>query len=237
MWDNVLYVGSGQSAVLINELDLSSYTIVCVNNAWRLFSNKRFYSWVRTNDFPADKYPPEKNFDLEISAKEYDKSSVAANEFFDWRATSPTLHAGYTVFFQGAYWILMNLRPKKISLLGFDHDYNYEKMKFWKSRGMPGLNVRKKDPPLNYDRFQPDFFYGHRAPDPLRLPEEYLINKFDLLEKSAKMVGVELVNLSPVESHLNKIKKEPVCNIEFLWNKVGKRVETATTYNVGVERI
>ena len=36
-----------------------------------------------------------------------------------------------TIFFCGLYWIFDELKPEKVSLLGFDHDYNPDKVKKW----------------------------------------------------------------------------------------------------------
>ena len=53
-----------------------------------------------------------------------------------------------------------------------------------------------------------DFFYGHGTPDPIRLGERQLVSKFQQAIDICERLNVELVNLSPVESRINIIKKE-----------------------------
>ena len=82
---------------------------------------------------------------------------------------------GYTIFFLGLYWIIDFLEPDKISLLGFDHDYNPSKVKKW--------NENKRPTPQNYitktqdqtikewsesffEGMRPDSFYGQGTPGP-----------------------------------------------------------------------
>jgi hypothetical protein len=48
-----------------------------------------------------------------------------------------------------------------------------------------------------------DFFYGHGTPDPLRLGEKHLLEKFEIAKNSAKILGVEIVNCSGVSSAIN----------------------------------
>lgn len=204
---NVLYVGSGKSALMAKNLDLSKYTVVAVNNAWRIFEDSKIDYWIHPNDFPSDKFPTKKNFDKEIIHKDYERTSNLANEYFRWNAVQPMHHCGYTIFFQGIYWIMFNLKPEKIYLLGFDHDYNMKKVEFWKENGMPGLDVNKIETNLDFSNFESDFFYGHGNPDPLRLGKSELVSKFDLLKKNAKLLNIKLYNLSTVKSEINNIEK------------------------------
>lgn len=204
---NVLYVGSGKSALMAKNLDLSKYTVVAVNNAWRIFEDLKIDYWIHPNDFPADKFPNKKIFGKEIIHKDYEHTSNLANEYFKWNAVQPMHYCGYTIFFQGIYWIMFNLKPKKIYLLGFDHDYNMKKVEFWKENGMPGLDVKKKEPNLDFSNFESDFFYGHGNPDPLRFEKSHLASKFDLLKKNANLLNIKLFNLSSVTSEINTIEK------------------------------
>lgn len=204
---NVLYVGSGKSALMAKNLDLSKYTVVAVNNAWRIFENSKIDYWIHPNDFPSDKFPTKKIFGKEIIHNDYEYTSNLANEHFKWNAIQPMHYCGYTIFFQGIYWIMFNLKPEKIYLLGFDHDYNVKKVEFWKEKGMPGLDVKKKEANLDFSNFESDFFYGHGNPDPLRFEKSHLISKFDLLKKNAKLLNIKLFNLSSAKSEINTIEK------------------------------
>jgi len=218
---NILFIGSGNSATLVNKLNLDEYTICCVNNAWRLFENSPdiLEYWIHSGDFPKESYPEIKCFSNEISHKEYVTGSSAARAILGWKVDSPEFLIGYTIFFQGIYWIMMELKPEKISLLGFDHDYNPEKVEKWLQNDNPNpQNYYHKDHTLSikhwasmfFENMESDCFYGWGTPDPIRFGEAYLLGKFALLEKSCETLGIQLVNLSPVESHLNPIRKEAI---------------------------
>ena len=60
--ENYLYIGSGNSALNIKDKDLSNFTIVCANNAWRLFDKSFFDIWIHSGDFPKYNFPKEKNY-------------------------------------------------------------------------------------------------------------------------------------------------------------------------------
>lgn len=217
---NVLYVGSGNSAKLIDKLYLSKYKVVCVNNAWRLFQDRRFDVWIHSGDFPKENCPKVKMYDKEISAKEYALSTANIAKKLNMVCKSPQHHTGYTIFFQGAYWIMSELKPDKISLLGFDHDYNQNKVDKWNNHKRPNIQNKFGDKPKNqsitdwsnlfYDGMGIDFFYGHGSPDPMRLGVEHLIDKFNLLKENAKKLNISIVNLSPVTSPINTIPKESI---------------------------
>ena len=214
---NVLYVGSGNSAHLVNVIDLNKYTICCVNNAWRLFEDKSIHAWIHSGDFPKEQFPTKKNWNKEVNYTEYSKSSKLAKQYFKWDVKSPAHHLGYTIFFLGLYWIMMTLRPNKISLLGFDHDYNPNKLKKWKDAGRPNIQNRhqnKSEKTIKqwgekfFKGYQPDSFYGvHSTPDPMRLKLDTLTSKFKFAEKNAIKLGIDLGNLSPVVSDINTLKK------------------------------
>jgi hypothetical protein len=214
---NILYIGSGNSANLYKNLDLSKYTVVCANNAWRLFSDSSFDYWIHSGDFPREWHPPNKNYIHEISYNEYKNSSVNICNRFEIKTTSAQHYIGYTIFFQGLYYIMDTLSPTKISLLGFDHDYNEEKVKKWEINGKPTPhNKFLKDSSQSiaewansfFEGMQSDSFYGHGTPDPLRLSKKHLVEKFNIAIDIAIRLNIELVNLSPVESDINIIKKE-----------------------------
>jgi hypothetical protein len=52
---------------------------------------------------------------------------VFIRDFKETNQLSPAHHIGYTIFFLGLYWIMLELQPTDIYLLGFDHDYNPKK--------------------------------------------------------------------------------------------------------------
>ena len=215
---DVIYIGSGKSAELIKEIDHTKYTIVCANNAWRLFENKQpFDYWLHSGDFPHENHPPTKNFKYEISHLEYESaiSDFVAN-VLKMEISYSHHYVGYTIFFQGLYWIFHHLKPRAIYLLGFDHDYNKEKTKKWFENKQPNpqnnflkceSETIKQWSENFFKGFEPDFFYGHGTPDPLRLGENELRCKFKQAEEIAKKLGIDVFNASPVFSAINTFPK------------------------------
>ena len=92
---NILYVGSGRSAQLVKRIDLSKYKVACVNNAWRLF--EKFDIWIHSGDFPSENRPKTKNFEIEVSHREYNKAAQEMAEKLGAATRSPSHYLGYTV--------------------------------------------------------------------------------------------------------------------------------------------
>lgn len=219
MKNPILYIGSGKSATLIHKLNLSKYYIVCANNAWRLFENSRFDVWLHPADFPRETRPKVKMYDIEISYAQYSKSADNIINKLNISCRSPQHYLGYTTFFNGLYWIMDEYPNCEINLLGFDHDYNIDKLKKWNEnqRPTPQNNYLKpKDQSIEewsasfFKDMEIDSFYGHGTPDPMRLGEKHLIEKFNLAIKHAKQLNIELYNLSPVLSKINTIPKKSI---------------------------
>jgi len=217
---NVIYCGSGNSSKLIDQVDQKNFIICGANNAWRLF--KEFDFWIHSGDFPPESQPEKKNFKTEISFQEYGKTSERICQLLNIETKSPEHYLGYTIFFQGLHWIISELKPKRIGLLGFDHDYNPEKVKKWKEGGQPAphnyFHSLKGDESIQerldifFDGMDEDSFYGHGTPDPLRLGDDHLMVKFEQLIINSKKLGVEIVNLSPVTGGINPMPKESIIN-------------------------
>ena len=200
-------------------MDLSRYTVCCVNNAWKLFDNYTFEHWIHSGDFPYENRPKRQdiNFHNEVTYHHYKISSEEIVKQLGVECHSPQHYLGYTIFFLGLYWIIHTLKPEKISLLGFDHDYNSMKVKKWNDNGRPNpQNNFQREPEQSIKDWsnnfflgmESDFFYGHGTPDPIRLGESHLISKFQQAIDICERLNVELVNLSPIESKINIIKKE-----------------------------
>jgi hypothetical protein len=214
----VLYVGSGKSALEASNSNFDDHFIVCVNNAWKIFQGKRKIDvWLHTGDFPRENYASPNEFNLEISYKDYQKTSKEAADILQWKTKSPERYAGYTAFFQGLYWIFFALKPEKIGLLGFDHDYNPAKSEKWILSGKPNIQNQfnnKSEKTIAewsanfFKDYEPDFFYGHGTPDPLRLGDDHLLEKMNLAIISAKKLQISLVNYSNIYSTLNPIQKD-----------------------------
>jgi hypothetical protein len=214
---NVLYLGSGNSAKLIDKLNLDNYFIVGVNNTWRLFKDSRFDIWIHSGDFPVENRPKLKNYDAEISYNEYSKSASSIVEKLGIKCNSPQHYLGYTIFFMGLYWIMNDLQPSKISLLGFDHDYNPDKVDKWNNHNRPnpqnsylkprGQSIKDWSNDFFKD-MKHDSFYGHGTPDPIRLGMQHLIQKMRQAVEYSDFFGIEILNLSPVCSEFNNCMKK-----------------------------
>ena len=205
---DVLYIGSGNSALKAAEINKDGLIVCAVNNAWRILDNVDY--WIHSGDFPRENYPEHKNYKNRISHGEYAPAIHRLNETLQWNAPSPEHYVGYTIFFQGLYWIMSELKPKNIYTLGFDHDYNKEKLKRWFELGKPsphnkynGLIIQEE-----FEGFKNDSFYGVSTPDPMRLGQSHIEEKFELAERYAEKLGVTLWNLSSSKNGINSFNKK-----------------------------
>lgn len=208
----ILYIGSGMSATQALNPKYDDCIKIAANNAWRLFENSKFDVWIHSGDFPNERCPIIKNYESEVCYKDYTAAINKAKDVLKWECKSPQHYSGYTIFFNGLYYILMEMKPDKIGLLGFDHDYNPEKIEKWNNDNRPNIQNhfnKKKERTIEewsqnyFKNMKQDFFYGHGTPDPIRLGEKHLIEKFEIAKNSAKTLGVEIVNCSGVISNIN----------------------------------
>ncbi|MBN8420107.1 MAG: hypothetical protein J0L73_14410 [Verrucomicrobia bacterium] len=205
---NVLYVGSGRSALLAAKADPHKYTICAVNNAWRIFPFPFDY-WIYSGDFPQDNFPLTRNFKKEVSHFDYETSSAAVCKKIAREERFPQHHLGYTIFFQGLYWIIHHLQPRKIYMLGFDHDYDPAKVKKWKIAGEPSpQNHHLKLPQSFFETNLSDSFYGYGTPDPMRLGDDHMRELFQRAGDYSTRLGVLLLNASGVTNGLNPFPQE-----------------------------
>lgn len=208
----VLYIGSGKSALQALDPKYDGCIKVAVNNAWRIFENDKFDVWIHSGDFPRERFPVNKNYEKEVTYEEYSVTAAAVAKKLNWNIKSPEHHCGYTIFFMGLYYIMMEMKPDRIGLLGFDHDYNMEKVEKWNSDNRPNIQNqfnKKTEKTIEewannyFHNMEEDFFYGHGTPDPIRLGKEHLIGKFELAKKSSQELGIDIVNCSGVLSEIN----------------------------------
>lgn len=200
----VLYVGSGRSASRIEEFREGRATVVA-NNAWRLWKDGDI--WVHSGDFPS-----RPSFQIPKESRvAHDRYSAAAREVcahLGIKTSSPEHYVGYTIFLQGLNWVAWNFRPCRILLLGFDHDYNPEKAQRWEELGRPNPQNKFKGFEGRtagevFAAYEPDAFYGHGTPDPLRLKESYLKELFSRASETIAKLGCECFNSSGVRHGLN----------------------------------
>lgn len=205
---NVLYIGSGLSALQAREEQYHDHIKVCLNNAWRIYEGSEFDFWIRPEDFPQENYPTQVHFRREITHENYSYALHQAAEqlgFGDLNGFALEKEIGYTSFFQGLYWIMLVLAPQRVGLLGFDHDYNPEKIKKWKADGMPQIGnnfLNKREGGVNewvsdyFREYEQDAFYGQSTPDPMRFNADYIEKKMQLALHSAQLLGVDIINYS-----------------------------------------
>lgn len=216
----VLFIGSGLSALQARSDKYHDHIKVCLNNAWRIYEGGEFDYWIHPADFPEENYPLNVNYKKEISYEDYTAAlNQGASQVGFQGVTGFELEKsiGYTSFFQGLYWIMLTLSPEKIGLLGFDHDYNQNKIDKWLADDIPniqnGFNDKKektiKEWSDNYFQgFEKDFFYGHGTPDPMRYGHHYIESKMALAQEKAKSLGISIVNYSERYSPYNVFERE-----------------------------
>jgi hypothetical protein len=129
----------------------------------------------------------------------------------------PQHHAGYTTFFQGLYWIFQHLKPKEVYLIGFDHDYDPQKVTLWMEQGKPSPhNKYGGASPVSANKWVSTFFegcpvdsvYGHGTPDPLRLGIPAIKELFERAKNYADKLGIGVFNVSGVTTGLNSFPQK-----------------------------
>jgi hypothetical protein len=209
---DVLYIGSGNSALQAKEIVTTDLTICAVNNAWQILEKVDY--WIHSGDFPKENYPKNKNYKNKISHGEYAPAVHNLSKTLGWNVTSPEHYVGYTIFFQGLYWIMAELKPKNIYTLGFDHDYNKEKLKKWFELKEPSPHNKYNGLVIDeeFADFKNDSFYGVSTPDPMRLGQDHIEKKFELAKQCAEKLDIKLWNISSSKNTINSFnKKEGIC--------------------------
>jgi hypothetical protein len=213
----ILYVGSGKSALIAKQLNLQDFIVVCVNNAWRIFEDQKINYWLHSGDFPFENFPKTKFFENEISYKQYEPAIKNLSAKLNIAEKTAVFEVGYTIFFQGLYWMFETIKPDEIYTLGFDHDYNPQKTQKWLEMDKPNpQNNFLKDASESlhewservFGNYEKDFFYGHGTPDPMRLGENHLKQKFKFAVDNAAKLNIKLYNASPVNSDINCFEKK-----------------------------
>lgn len=218
----VLFVGSGLSALQARSDKYRDHIKVCLNNAWRIYEDGEFDYWIHPNDFPKENYPSCVNYKHEVMHKEY---SVVIHEgarrldIHEESGFEIEKYIGYTSFFQGLHWIMLALSPREIGLLGFDHDYNKNKVDKWMADDKPNIQNffnKKTEKTIKewsdnyFQGFDKDFFYGHGTPDPMRFGPEYIEKRMRLAQSNAEKLGISIVNYSERYSPYNVFKRNSI---------------------------
>ena len=209
---SVLYVGSGLSANRVADV-IQKVDICCaVNNAWRVFAPNTLDYWLCPGDFPLENYPPKGHAKTQIGYYDYLHSAQNIFAKVGEQHSYPQHWAGYTTFFQGLYWLFDKIKPSKVLLLGFDHDYDQKKVTLWKEKGNPSpINGYCGEEPKDANAWASSFFkecavdaiYGHGTPDPLRLGGASIVELFERAKHYANLLGIQVFNASGVTTGLN----------------------------------
>jgi hypothetical protein len=212
MIDSVLYVGSGLSALQANEYRGKVDVCCSVNNAWRALMPTGSDYWIYPGDFPPENFPPNEFKHQRISYDDFQNSAERVFARLGQKYVFPQHKAGYTIFFQGLYWIFDNLKPKRIYTIGFDHDYSAEKVRKWIEHKCPAPNNKfNGDSPVSVKDWSDNFFsncpedsiYGHGTPDPWRLGIDELTEFFNRALECSSQLGIALFNASGITNGLN----------------------------------
>lgn len=209
--ESVLYVGSGKSALMAPVLAGNVDLICAVNNAWRVFPSGVDY-WIYPGDFPLENFPPPFYRCKMVEYLDFKDSAENVFSRLGEKHAFPQHKAGYTIFFQGLYWIFDTIRPSRIYTIGFDHDFSPEKVDRWVSLKCPAPNNKFNGMVVNsvnewassfFDGMEPDSFYGHGTPDPMRLGEHEIREFFCRSLDCSRRLGIELFNASGITEGLN----------------------------------
>jgi hypothetical protein len=109
----VLLLGSGLSALQARTIDLDGFTIVAINNAWKVVPNWNYLIFPcieHFSDLPATLGPDQHL----LTSDDY-------GPYIDLYGGEP--NTGDTMFFNASYWIMHAIRPDVIACLGCDMHY------------------------------------------------------------------------------------------------------------------
>ena len=198
---NILLVGSGKSALEYKKHNLKNVDIMAVNNSIKAFDNLVVNYYLCATDFPKTEIPNKNSYKEKISKYSYRYHTLA---FAKYNNLPFRPLVGKTIFLDSLNWAFTK-GYRKIYLLGFDHDYNPNRVKKWDGKYLTDSNKLEKI--FDGKDEEPDTFYGQGTPDPLRLGEENLQNVFNLVQAHSKFYGCEIYNLSTNKSGLIKFKR------------------------------
>lgn len=139
MTKTVLIVGSAPDAVRARGMAGASFdAIVAINNAWRIRPD--WTHLVHAGDFPDERKPVAEPGQSIRSYEAY----VPSNNAF-----GGIVHAGGTMAFSTAYWVLDTLRPDIMAFIGCDMIYN-QAGGITHFYGQGGADPLRPDPTLQY---------------------------------------------------------------------------------------
>lgn len=199
----LLYVGSGKSALEYKNHSLDGVDILAVNNSYRAFDCTIDY-YLCSNDFPKNRRPQETQYKNILRKPDFFYGVLSHAKLFQ---LSFRPQVGKTIFLDGLYWAMAK-GYSEIYLLGFDHDYNPERVKKWQGKYINDQEKLKK----MFDGIEGDSFYGQNTPDPLRHGENNLKSMFENANKHAIEYQSTIFNLSSKISNFNVFKRASEIN-------------------------
>ena len=198
---NILLVGSGKSALEYKKHNLKNVDVMAVNKSIKAFDNLVVDYYLCATDFPKTEVPKKSFYKEKISKYNYRYHTLAFAKYYNL-PFRPLV--GKTVFLDSLNWAFTK-GYKKIYLLGFDHDYNPNRVKKW--NGKYETDNKKLEKIFKGKGFEPDTFYGQGKPDPLRYDKKKLSNLFSLVEAHGKFYGCEIFNLSSNKKGLTNFRR------------------------------
>jgi hypothetical protein len=198
---NILLVGSGKSALEYKKHNLKNVDVLAVNNSIKAFDDLVVDYYLCATDFPKNEIPKKNFYKEKISKYNFRYHTLAFAKYCNL-PFRPLV--GKTIFLDSLNWAFTK-GYKKIYLLGFDHDYNPNRVKKW--NGKYETDNKKLEKIFKGKGFEPDTFYGQGTPDPLRFGIEKLSNLFSLVEAHGKFYGCEICNLSSNKKGLTNFRR------------------------------
>ena len=185
----LLYVGSGRSALEYKNHNLEGVEILTVNNAHKAFENWVDY-YLCSTDFPNKNKSDAKKYGELVLKPKYFYGVLSHARYFKLPFRP---NVGKTIFLDGLYWAMAK-GFDEIFLLGFDHDYNPNRVKKWDGKHIG--NEEKLKEIFTGKNEEPDAFYGQNTPDPLRHGKHNLSQMFEDAKTHASIYGCKIFNLS-----------------------------------------
>lgn len=169
--EKVLIIGSGLTAPLVTNWDLTGWTVVALHHGWQALPPNRWDVFLHCHDAPDDMKPIKTRENQLIVNTLHDY--FYAKEYRDmYNNRNFRRQSGIcrTMFFTGIWWVLHNLFPGRIGVIGCDMHY-------------PGDDKNT--------------FYGNGTCDPLLHGSERLQRWLGFVSGYCYSQGIELINFSP----------------------------------------
>jgi len=167
----VLLVGSGLTATLASDFDLTSWTVVALHHGWQALPPDRWNVFLHCHDAPDEMFP-EKTRPEQLIVNTLQDYIYTEKQYYtrNFRRQS-----GYcrTLFLTGIWWVIHNMNPGVIGVIGCDMHY-------------PGKGNNT--------------FYGNGETDPLKHDPLDMQRWLGYVSGYCRAKGIGLYNFSPIDS-------------------------------------